>query len=220
MPAVSGRRDAKSASRDYFDRHAARYETHRRWRWLRKPQAEAVATLELTADDRLLDVGCGSGKAVREAAPLVARAVGLDLSPKMIAEARRLSQGIAGAEFELGDSEHLPFADGEFTAVLCTSSFHHYPNPGRAVKEMGRVLGPNGRLALGDLNRDQLLMGLINRLGHRLDTGHAGFHSSAEIARYMSEAGLTPIAFRRFWHGFYVIVLAQISAPGSEQAHG
>ncbi|MGC9974906.1 MAG: methyltransferase domain-containing protein [Gaiellaceae bacterium] len=211
---MSGRRDTKTASRDYFDRHAADYETHRRWRWLRRPQAEAVTTLELTADDQLLDVGCGSGRAVRAAAPLVARAVGLDLSPKMIGEARQLSKGIVNAEFELGDSEHLPFGDGEFTAVLCTSSFHHYPNPGRAVKEMGRVLAPSGRLALGDLNRDHLLMRLIDRLGRRFDASHAGIRNTTEIAHYMSEAGLTPIAFRRFWHGFYVIVLAQ--KPGAE----
>ena len=209
MLAVSERADKKTASREYFDRHAANYETHRRWRRLRQPQAEAVAALELKTNDLLLDVGCGSGAAVREAAPLVARVVGLDLSPKMIDEARRLSKGIANAELEIGDSEHLPFADGEFTAVLCTSSFHHYPNPERAVKEMARVLGPSGRLALGDIDRGHLFNGLIDRLARHLDAGHAGFHSSTEIARYMSEAGLTPITFRRFWRGSYVIVLAQ-----------
>jgi ubiquinone/menaquinone biosynthesis C-methylase UbiE len=90
-----------------------------------EPQQEALAALKLRPDDRFLDVGRGSGAAVRCTAHVVQRAVGLDLSPAMIARADELAKDIPNAEFRQGESEQLPFADGEFTALLCTTSFHH-----------------------------------------------------------------------------------------------
>jgi len=138
--------------------------------------------LELGPDDRLLDVGCGPGVAVREAAPLVSRAVGIDLSPEMIDQARKIARDLPNAEFEVGDSEHLPFPDGEFTAVLCTTSIHHYPHPGDAVREMARVLAPGGRIAIGDINRDRLSVGLLDLLLRHLQRSHARILSSTEHA--------------------------------------
>jgi ubiquinone/menaquinone biosynthesis C-methylase UbiE len=206
---VSPRRDRKAASRDYFDRRAPTYETGRKWQRLREPQAVTMAELALKADDRLLDVGCGTGAAVREAAPLVARAVGVDLAPKMIERARKLAQDLENVELLVGDSEHLPFAEGEFTAVLCTSSLHHYPHPAQAVEEMARVLAPAGRLAVGDVNSDHLVMKVIDRLGRVLERGHVGMRTSAEIRGYIDRAGLELLDQRRLWSGHFTITLAR-----------
>ncbi|MGD0166011.1 MAG: methyltransferase domain-containing protein [Gaiellaceae bacterium] len=206
---MSRRTDKKAASCEYFDRRAPTYETGRRWQRLREPQAKAVAMLDLNPNDRLLDVGCGTGAAVRHAAQLVTRAVGVDLSPKMIEQARELAEGFANVEFRIGDSEHLPFLDGEFSAVLCTSSLHHYPNPERAVKEIARVLASGGRLALGDINRDGRFMRAIDYLGRRFEPGHVGMRSSADFGRYLDEACLTPVASHRLWRGHFLIVLAR-----------
>ena len=206
---VSRRSDKKAASREYFGRHAADYETHHRWRNVREPQGEALAMLELSSDDRLLDVGCGTGVTVREAAPLVSRAVGVDLSPEMIDEARRLARDLPSAEFVVGDSESLPFADGEFTVVLCTTSIHHYPDPGKAVAEMARVLASGGRLAIGDANRGRLFAKVLDRLLRRLQRSHARILSSAELSGYVGAAGLSQAGFRRLRRGGYVIFLAR-----------
>jgi ubiquinone/menaquinone biosynthesis C-methylase UbiE len=99
----------------------------------------------------------------------VARAVGVDLAPKMIEPGRVLAEGFENVELVVGDSEHLPSAEGEFTAVLCTSSFHHYPNPAQAVREMARVLTSGGRLVLGDIYSDRPLMRVLDRLGRRFE---------------------------------------------------
>jgi ubiquinone/menaquinone biosynthesis C-methylase UbiE len=203
------RRDRKTASRDYFDRRAPGYETGRRWQRLREPQALALAALALEADDRLLDVGCGTGSAVRRAAPRVTRAVGVDLAPKMIEQARELAQGLDNVGLLVGDSEHLPFAEGKFTAVLCTSSLHHYPHPAQAVEEMARVLAPGGRLALGDVNSDHLLVKVIDRLGRVLERGHVGMRTSAEMRGYVEQAGLKLLDQRRLWNGHFTITLAR-----------
>jgi ubiquinone/menaquinone biosynthesis C-methylase UbiE len=54
---------------------------------------------------RNVDVGCGTGAAVRAAAEIVERAVGVDLSPRMLAEACMRAAGLPGVEFVEGDSE-------------------------------------------------------------------------------------------------------------------
>ncbi len=118
-----------TAARTHFDRWSATYESGPGARRLQSVQTAALAALALTPDDVLLDLGCGTGAAVREAAPAVRRAVGFDLSPAMIAQARELAADLANVEFREGDvSGPLPFADGEFTAIVCTTAFHHFPS--------------------------------------------------------------------------------------------
>jgi predicted TPR repeat methyltransferase len=107
--------DRKDAARRKFDRWAVSYERDRRSRFNARPQQEALAALELESDDRFLDVGCGSGAAVRAAAAVAQRAVGVDISPVMIRRAAALASEIANVEFVVGDSEALPFPDGAFT---------------------------------------------------------------------------------------------------------
>ena len=72
--------ERKAAARRKFDRWAGSYERDRRSRFNARRQREALAALELGRDDRLLDVGCGSGAAVRAAAETAQRSVGVDIS--------------------------------------------------------------------------------------------------------------------------------------------
>ncbi len=78
----------RAAARERFDRWADSYERDRRSRFNAKPQREAPAALALQPNDRFLDVGCGTGAAVRAAAAVVDRAVGVDLSPEMVRRAK------------------------------------------------------------------------------------------------------------------------------------
>src|SRR3712207_6612707 len=86
--------------------------------------------LELKAGDAVLDVGCGTGGGVRALAtrfPDVGRAVGIDKSETMIAEARART-GAAGAgappvEFQVADAHLLPFPDGSFDATFSLRVF-------------------------------------------------------------------------------------------------
>lgn len=98
----------------------------------------------------MLDLGCGTGAAAREAAAAVEHAVGADIAPEMIRRAAELASGLSNVEFVVADSEALPFPDAAFSAVLCTASFHHYPNPRKALAEMARVLDQHGRIVIAD----------------------------------------------------------------------
>jgi ubiquinone/menaquinone biosynthesis C-methylase UbiE len=201
---VSG--EAKDAARRKFDRWAGSYERDRRSRFNARPQQEALAALELRERDRFLDVGCGSGAAVRAAAAVAERAVGVDLSPEMIRRAGELASGLAKAEFVVGDSEALPFPDAAFTAALCTASFHHYPHPERALAELARVLASDGRLVIADGVRDLWTARIADAVLRRLDDSHVRLYRSDELTALLRDAGFTDIGVNTLYGGGYAIV--------------
>jgi ubiquinone/menaquinone biosynthesis C-methylase UbiE len=93
---------------------------------------------------RLLDVCCGPGYGAGEAAARGLTAVGIDIAPGMIAEARHR---FPAAEFRVGDAEALEFADASFDAVICPFGLLHLPEPDKALSEAFRILKPGGRYA-------------------------------------------------------------------------
>jgi ubiquinone/menaquinone biosynthesis C-methylase UbiE len=103
----------------------------------------------LRQGERVLDVACGTGIAARLAAERVApngTVVGIDPHPGMLEAARRTSGDV---EWKQGAAEDLPLSDGSFDAVVCSLGFQFFADKGKALEEMGRVLTPGGRLALG-----------------------------------------------------------------------
>lgn len=101
-----------------------------------------LEALQLTADDRLLDVGCGGGVFMRHVRGQTgARVTGVDHSREMVE--------LAGPDAVYGEAEQLPFADDSFTAVSSIVAFFFFPDPVRALAEMLRVLDPaRGRVAI------------------------------------------------------------------------
>ncbi|MHC4135856.1 MAG: methyltransferase domain-containing protein [Planctomycetota bacterium] len=105
---------------------------------------------------RILDLGCGSGLDVFVAAVLVGaagRAVGLDLTPEMLAWPRRHVTGwtLGNVEFEEGMIEALPFESGSFDMVISNGALNLVPRKDAAFREIFRVLAPGGAFAVADL---------------------------------------------------------------------
>ena len=199
-----------TASRTHFDRWSSSYESGRGARRLQGLQTAALAALALNRNDVLLDLGCGTGAAVRQAAPIVRRAVGFDLSPAMIAQARNLASNIANVEFREGDaSGPLPFSDGEFTAIVCTTAFHHFPRPPHTIAEMSRVLAPSGRLVIADANRRHPAVFAADLALKRLQPSHVGFRSPAQLMRDLCTAGFARTSFCAIWGRSYAFVRAE-----------
>jgi ubiquinone/menaquinone biosynthesis C-methylase UbiE len=198
----------KEASSRHFDRWAGTYEEDATSRWLAGLQSAALQTLAPEPEDRFLDVGCGTGAAVRRLAPIVARAAGADLSPAMVQRARELAVDLPNANFVVADSEQLPFEDEEFTAVLCTTSFHHYPDPERAVGEMARVLAPSGRVVVGDACSDGLAARAFDWVLRTFQPSHVHTYRSRELEALLAAAGLTHRTTRWLLGGGYMIMAA------------
>lgn len=107
---------------------------------------------------RVLDVGCGPGQFTIYFAEQASGAEvwGVDLAPTMIELAREHARDSAAAarlHFEVADAAHLPFADGSFDVVASTGSIKHWPDPVAGLREMYRVLTPQGRAVVAEMNR-------------------------------------------------------------------
>src|SRR5207237_4176735 len=101
-----------------------------------------LEVLQLSKDDRLLDVGCGGGAFLRHVRETVGCEVaGVDHSRQMVK--------LAAPHAALGDAHALPFESGYFTAVSSIVAFMFLDDPVQALREMRRVLdAERGRLAL------------------------------------------------------------------------
>jgi SAM-dependent methyltransferase len=100
------------------------------------------------AGQAVLDVATGTGVVAITAARLGASVTGIDLTPELLAQAKR-SGPVAGLTiaWEEADVERLPFGDGTFDVVLSQFGHMFAPRPDAAIREMLRVLKPGGRLA-------------------------------------------------------------------------
>lgn len=197
---------SKAASRRWFDRRAGRYEGGVTSRWRDPVQRASLAAVGLTGDDALLDVGCGTGAASRAASAVADLVVGVDLAPEMIRRATELATGVENVRFLVADSEQLPFGDGAFTAVLCSNSFHHYPDPLRAVREMGRVLATGGRLVIGDACADLRTARIADAVLRRIEPGHVRLYGSSELGSFLQRAGISRVMLRKLSGGGFAIV--------------
>lgn len=107
---------------------------------------------ELPDGAAVLDVPCGGGVALRGRRPdQRVRYVAADISPDMLARARRRAAGLGldGIEFTETNIEAMPFADNEFDLCVSFNGLHCLPDPAAAVAEIARCLRPGGRL-VGD----------------------------------------------------------------------
>jgi SAM-dependent methyltransferase len=150
-PAVAGRlgRDLHpDETRAFFAPRAASWEE--RFPGDDPAYAAAVADLGLRAGQTALDAGCGTGRAL----PHLRRAVGhggvvlgVDLTPEMLATARRYGRHRHGWLL-LADARRLPLADGGVDAAFAAGLLPHLPDPDGGLTELARVTRPGGRLAL------------------------------------------------------------------------
>ena len=110
---------------------------------------------------RVLDVACGTGIVARKAAGLVGpggRVAGLDLNEGMLRIAGRCAEheGATGIEWYHSDVSRMPFSSGEFDTVLCQQGLQFFPDKAAALREMKRVLAPQGTLALSVWGRAEM----------------------------------------------------------------
>ncbi len=107
-----------------------------------------VAAAEVTSGQSVLDVACGTGVVARTAAERTGPrgvVVGLDRNEAMLDVARRLRPDL---RWQAGDACALPFPDGSFDVVLSQAGLMFFGDRVRALREMGRVAGLDGRIAV------------------------------------------------------------------------
>ena len=173
--------------------------------------ADSAALACLQLGQTVLDLGCGAGLDVLLAARqvgLAGQVIGVDMTPEMIALARRHAAGAAvtNVEFRLGTIEDLPVEDGSVDVVISNCVASLSPAKDRLLAEAWRVLIPGGRLAVADLAllgplpasvRDQLaawggIVGLLTVEAYRAAVTEAGFTGAAvEVLRTFGRTDIT-----------------------------
>ena len=204
---------APESVRGMFDRIAPVYDVMNRVmtvgldrRWRRLAVREVV-----WPGDRVLDACCGTGDLALEAERRGGRVVGLDFSEPMLERARRKSTTV---EWIQGDALALPFPDGTFDAATVGFGVRNLEDLEGGLRELERVLGAGGRLAVLEITQPRGLLRpffrvwldvLVPLAGKILPGGKAYTYLAASVRRFpgpedlsaaFERAGFRDVSFR------------------------
>jgi len=183
-----------STPRSIWDFWAPRYEGLWAQRFSLQPSRELVHTrmAELDLDrPRLLDLGCGVGQFLLEAAERhpELEAVGFDPSASMIERARD-DYAHPRVQHHVGDIDTVQRGTG-FDLITCMHAFPYMPDKPAVMERLAALLRPGGRAMIVQANSE----GLYDRLFLlfvKLTTTRARYHSTAGLSELMRAAGLAP----------------------------
>ena len=208
--------------RSMFDRIAPVYDAMNRLMTAGLDQRWRRATVDAVVrpGDRVLDACCGTGDLAVAAAAAGGKVTGVDFSRPMLDRARLKSSEIEWVE---GDALALPFEDGSYDAATVGFGVRNLADLEGGLRELRRVLQPEGRLAILEITRPQGLLapfyrlwfdGVIPVAGKVLPGGSAYTYLPASVRRFpepqglaklMDEAGFDDIRWRLFGGGIVAL---------------
>lgn len=143
-------------------------------------------------EDTVLDVACGPGLLVCAFARVAKHATGVDMTPAMLEQARKLQQerSLGNVSWQPGDVYSLPFPQPQFSIVSSRFAFHHFQDPLAALKEMKRVSSPGGRVVVADMAPLPEKAAALNAAEFLRDPSHARVLTVNELRELFAQAGL------------------------------
>lgn len=154
--------------------------------WNEEMRDEALGMLDLSEDDRVLDVGCGTGFATVGLLEHTQHVEALDQSEHQLAKAREKEE-LRGVDFVRGDAENLPYSDETFDAVWSSGSIEYWPTPVDALREARRVTKPGGRVLVVGPRRPN------GKVSGAIADSIMLFYDEEEATRMFDEAGWTDV---------------------------
>ncbi len=147
-PHEIARLDHEELLREEFNRWARDDRVRDMERWHRPVTEKVVERMQLSPDERILDVGCGDGWTCRLLSPLAPEGavVGIDVADEMIALARGRSIELDNILFAPGSVEEIPWAEDYFSRVLSVESAYYWHSPEKAAREIFRVTAWGGQV--------------------------------------------------------------------------
>jgi ubiquinone/menaquinone biosynthesis C-methylase UbiE len=181
----------KEKSKKYFDNQSTNYFDTFDGKYCSYMYEGVMKKIKMQPFKSILDVGCGTGAILSIVINVYkdVQACGIDFSEKMLEKAAEL----LGQKVQLivGDSDNLPWEDDLFDLVICNSSFHHFPEPLKVLKEIRRVLKLNGRIIIAEPwwsspKRFLINLFLISPFNYG---GDVRIYSEKEIRKLLTECG-------------------------------
>jgi len=194
----------------HYDNIASHYsESHNQayYRWRR----DKVLGFAELSDKTLLDVGCGSGTFLNDPKVNVALGVGLDISHKILMEAKAKTKS---AVFLQGDGERLPFADDSFDVVVSLDALEHTPSPLAAVKEMCRVARSKIVVATPNATVADPVFAVLEVLRLKMPEGEHSMVKKRDIVETFEREGWS-VKIQHVALGLCVVYLAEALGAGS-----
>jgi len=144
-------------------------------------------TVDLRANQRVLDVATGSGNTAIAAARRLSSVTGMDYEPTLLgrARARAAAEGFT-IDFQEGDSEQLPAASGAYDVVLSTLGVMFSPNQAQAARELLRVCRPGGTIGLANWTPEGWIGDMLRTVGRHV-APPAGLQP---VTRWGTESGI------------------------------
>ena len=176
-----------SQQSDAFARMAPWYDLFMRVFRLYRTE-EIVWLLGLEGNERVLDLGGGTGYLARKLVPLAAEIHPLDLSPAMAARCRG-----TGVQVLVGDALDMPYEAASFDVVILSDFLHHVKDRQRLLTETARVLRRRGRLLIHDFHGGTLRGKLLERIENRF-VGPVVYTTPADLEKELSRYGLEPLS--------------------------
>ncbi len=153
-----------------------------------------VQTVQPRPQAQVLDVATGPGYVAMAFAEAGCQVIGIDLTeaPLAIAEGMRQARGLVNLHFQLGDAEHLPFAEDAFDIVISRLALHHCEDVQRALAEMARVCRPQGQVVIEDLISSEFSARAAyqNHREQLRDPSHTRALAISEFLAYLRECHL------------------------------
>ncbi len=112
-----------------------------------------ISMSEVSQNDNVLDIACGTGIVACEFAKYAKSVVGLDITKDMITQSIKSQneKNLTNMKFDLGNVENLPYENNNFDIVFTRYSFHHFLDTQKIFDEMIRVCKPNGKIMVVDV---------------------------------------------------------------------
>jgi phosphatidylethanolamine/phosphatidyl-N-methylethanolamine N-methyltransferase len=161
-------------------------------------RVQAIKKMGLSADDRVLEVGVGTGINL-SLYPRECRVTGIDFSASMLEKARdRVSrENISGVRLVQMDAVDLKFPDDSFDIVYAPYLISVVPDPVKVAQEMRRVCRRGGRIVfLNHFLSPNLVLSRLERLISPL-TIHIGFKSDLDLPAFLAQADLKPVSIAK-----------------------
>jgi ubiquinone/menaquinone biosynthesis C-methylase UbiE len=191
--------EQENADIERFNKRAASYEnaSSQGYFFDRVQRRVLSLTRDQTSPEVIMDVGCGTGRLLRKAKQQCpnARLVGVDAAEKMIQQAAML---LTEAEFHVAMAEALPLPDRSVDLAFSTLSFHHWADQAKGIREVARVLRPQGRFLLADIVIPRWLSLFVR---------HFRYNSPARIREMFTQAGLTVELQQQPWRWSRVLLI-------------
>jgi len=174
----------------FYARQARDYD--RRWQRYQRATHDALLTQVRGHVQRAVDVGCGTGTLLQRllSTRVAAEGFGLDVSAAMLAQARRKLTGL-NAQLLLAGAADIPLPDHSADLVTVASVLHYVLQPSQVLREIRRVLQPEGTVGIVDYALKAGTGSLRDGLIRLYDPGHVRCRGAAELLRMTERAGFT-----------------------------